>query len=310
MKLLKWILLALVLAFVYSGFFVVSETEQVVVTQLGNPVGDPITEAGLHFKIPVIQTAHYFEKRILEWDGNPKQIPTADKKYILVDTFARWKIVDPLKFYQTVQIEAFAHSRLDDIIDGRTRDIVSLHALDDVVRNSNRKLKLADEELGDGGFAASENIGTGREKIQDSIFQSAKTATLEYGIELIDVKIKRVNYIDEVRRKVYERMKSERNKIAAKFISEGQGKAAEILGEMKKELDTIESEAYKTAEDIMGKADAEATKIYAEAYSRDASFYEFTKTLETYKKTTTKQNSLIMTTDSDFYKYFKNSSGK
>ncbi|MBC8415377.1 MAG: protease modulator HflC [Candidatus Cloacimonetes bacterium] len=289
-----------------SALYILDERQQVIITQFGDPIGDAITNAGLHIKIPFIQKVHYFEKRILEWDGDPKQIPTSDKRYIWIDTFSRWKIVDPLKFYQTVRNETFAHSRLDDIISGTTRDIISSNSLIEVVRNTNRELIFTQEfEASSLEGVKEEPIDFGRSKIADKIFESSKSLVAEYGIELIDVNIKRINYVEEVGIKVYERMISERNKIAAKYRSEGQGGSAEILGKMQRELDQIQSEAYRTAQEIIGKADAKAIKIYADAYNRDPEFYQFLKTLETYEKTIDEKNTLIMTTDSDYYKFIK-----
>ncbi len=304
MKIFKIAIIVILLLIAMDGFYVLGETNQVIITQFGKPVGKAIKDAGLHFKIPFIQTVHYFEKRILEWDGDPKQIPTLDKKYIWVDTFARWRITDPLKFYQTNRNEVFAHSRLDDIIDGTTRDILSENYLIQVVRSSNRKMSFSADntridslDMGD--------IFLGRKAIQDSITNIVKPALTQYGMELVDFKIKRVNYVSEVRQKVYERMISERKKIAAKYRSEGQGQAAEIIGKMQRKLDQIESQAYRKSQEIIGKADAKATQIYAEAYNKDPDFYTFIKSLETYKKTMDKKSTLIIGTESDYYKYLK-----
>ncbi len=307
MKLFRIAILFFAFIVLYSGFYVLEESEQAIITQFGQPVGGAVQDAGLHFKIPIIQKTHVIDKWIMEWDGNPKQIPTKDKKYIWVDTFARWRISDPLKFFQTVRNETFAHSRLDDVIDGTTRDIISLHNLIDLVRNSNRELTFSiDSDDKSLSVDAPEKIEVGRVAIEDAIFNSAKPSVNKYGIELIDVKIKRVNYIEEVRRKVYERMVSERNKIAARYRSEGQGKAAEIIGKMQRNLDTIQSGAYKNAQEIIGRADAEAIRIYAAAYNQDPNFYQFLKTLESYKETLDEKSTLIISTDSEFYKYIKN----
>jgi len=300
------IVVVVLLILLANSLYILDERHQVIITQFGDPVGDAITNAGLHFKIPFIQKVHTFEKRILEWDGDPKQIPTSDKRYIWLDTFSRWQIVDPLKFYQTTRNETFAHSRLDDIISGSTRDVVSSYTLIELVRNSDRELTYTEEyQSSTAGEVVEDAIGIGRSKIAQYVFETSDSLVVEYGIELIDVKIKRINYVEEVRTKVYERMVSERNKIAAKYRSEGQGTSAEILGKTQRELDEIESEAYKTAQEIIGKADADAIKIYARAYNRDPGFYEFLKTLETYEKTVDEKNTMIMSTDSDYYKYFK-----
>ncbi|RMF56823.1 MAG: protease modulator HflC [Calditrichaeota bacterium] len=297
-------LIALIL--ISSATYIVDETQQAIVLQFGKPVGEPIREAGLHFKMPFIQTVVKLEKRVLQWDGDENQIPTSDKKYIWVDTFARWRIVDPLKYYQSVRNERNAQSRLDDIIDSATRNFISENLLIEAVRNSNRKLKttLAEQQLF-GGEAVAQEIKLGREGIQALILEHAKQSMPEFGIELLDVRIKRVNYIKEVREKVYERMISERKRIAEKFRSEGQGRKAEIDGQRQKELQIITSQAYRKAQEIKGKAEAEATKIYANAYGRDPGFYSFLKTLDTYKKTLSKNATLILKTDSDYLKFLK-----
>jgi membrane protease subunit HflC len=307
------IYIILVIAFliiIFNAFYVLDERQQVIITQFGDPIGGPVTTAGLHMKVPFIQKVHTFEKRILEWDGDPKQIPTSDKRYIWLDTFSRWQIIDPLTFYQTVRSEPFAHGRLDDIISGTTRDIVSSNTLIEIVRNSNRTLNFTEEfEESYASGVVEETIDMGRSVIANEIFLRASNLCEEYGIRLIDVKVKRINYNQEVGQKVYERMISERQKIAAKYRSEGQGNSAEILGKMQRELDQIQSEAYKQAQEIIGRADAEAIRIYANAYNRDPGFYEFLKTLETYEQTMDKKNTLIMTTDSDYYKFIKDSDG-
>ena len=303
------IILIVVVILLLNAFYILDERLQVIITQFGEPVGGAISDAGLHFKIPFIQKVHFFEKRILEWDGDPKQIPTADKRYIWLDSYARWQIVDPLKFYQTTRSETFAHSRLDDIVSGTTRDVVSSNKLIEIVRNSSRELQFTSEfeDSSEDEIRAIDTIQTGREKIEDEIFTTSSIQILDYGIKLIDLKIKRLNYNDEVREKVYARMISERNKIAAKYRSTGEGEAAEIRGKRKRELDQIESEAFKTAQQIIGEADAAALDIYAKAYKQDPEFYEFSKTLETYKNTIQKKGTLIMTTDSDYFKHLKTS---
>ena len=308
MKKYKTPLIVIVVLFILftNALYILDERHQVIITQFGNPVGGAITTAGLKFKIPFIQKVHTFEKRVLEWDGDPKQIPTFDKRYIWLDTFSRWQIVDPLKFFETTRNENYAHSKLDDIISGSTRDVVSSYTLIELVRNSNRELTYTEEyQSSTAGDVVDDAIEVGRNKIAEYIFATSDSLISEYGIKLIDVQIKRINYVEEVRTKVYERMISERNKIAAKYRSEGQGTSAEILGKTQRELDQIQSEAYKTAQEIIGKADADAIKIYARAYNRDPGFYEFTKTLETYEKTVDEKNTMIMSTDSDYYKYFK-----
>ncbi|TRZ93748.1 protease modulator HflC [bacterium] len=300
------IFLIIIVAFSTGVLYIVNETQQVVITQFGKPVGKPITLAGLHFKQPLIQEAHYFEKRLLDWDGDPNQIPTKDKKYIWVDTTARWKIVDALKFLQSVGNEMNAQGRLDDIINSATRDVVTGHLLVEAVRDSNRILEskaegediiVTDEAL--------ERIEVGRKMLEGVILEKAKILAPQYGIEITDVRIKRVNYVDDVRNKVYDRMIAERKRAAEKYRSEGQGKSAEIEGQVTKELKAITSEAYRQAQVITGKADAEAISIYAGAYSQNPDFYSFMKTLETYKDTIDEKSTLILTTDSDYYKYIK-----
>lgn len=296
----------LALIVLFNAFYIIDERQQVIITQFGKPMGDAIKDAGLHIKVPFIQKVHYFDKRILEWDGDAKQIPTSDKRYIWLDTFSRWQIVDPLKFYETTRYEYNAHSRLDDIISGITRDVISSNKLLEIIRSSNREMaftsEYSDSKLED---VIKEKIINGRQAIADSIFALAKVKVAEYGINLIDVRIKRLNYNQEVQSKVFERMISERNKIAAKYLSEGKGNSSEILGKMQRELDQIQSEAYQRAQEIKGKADALAINIYANAYNRDPEFYEFLKTLETYEKTIDNKNTIIMTTDSDYYKFLK-----
>jgi len=296
----------LVIIVLFNAFYIVDERQQMIITQFGKPVGEAIKDAGLHIKVPFIQKVHYFDKRILEWDGDAKQIPTSDKRYIWLDTFSRWQIVDPLKFYETTRYEGNAHSKLDDIISGITRDVISSNRLLEIVKSSNREMtftsEYSDSKLED---VIKEKIINGRQAIADSIFVLSKVKVAEYGIRLIDVRIKRLNYNQEVQAKVFERMISERNKIAAKYLSEGKGNSSEILGKMQRELDQIQSEAYQKAQEIKGKADALAINIYANAYNKDPEFYEFLKTLETYEKTIDNKNTIIMTTDSDYYKFLK-----
>ena len=295
-----------VVSFLSGAVYVVSETAQVVITQFGKPVGNPVTEAGLHFKVPFIQQAHYFDKRLLEWDGDPNQIPTRDKKYIWVDTTARWKIVDALKFLQSVGTERGAHARLDDIINSATRDVVTRHLLVETIRDSNRILDTQnEEEMAAIAEEALERIKVGRHELESEILERAEEIAPQYGIKLVDVRIKRINYVENVRKKVYDRMISERNRAAEKYRSEGRGKSAEIQGQMEKELKLISSGAYRTAQGIRGKADAEAITIYAEAYGNDPEFYSFVKTLETYSDTVDGNTTIILTTDGDYYKYLR-----
>lgn len=299
------VLAILALIFLSSSAYIVNEKEQVVITQFGKPVGKPITEAGLHFKIPFIQKANFFEKRWLEWDGDANQVTTKDKKYIWIDTYARWRIKDPLKFFETVGNEMGAQSRLDDILDGETRIAIAKYNLIEVVRTTNRPMEMAATYSGELSDNSEFIVKVGREKITRQILEKVSKITPSYGIEVVDVRIKRVNYVESVRQKVYQRMISERKRIAEQYRSEGMGKKAEIIGKTQRELEKIRSEAYKKAQEIKGKADAEATSIYAQAYSKDPQFYKFLKTLETLEKTVKTDNILILSTDSEVYRLMK-----
>lgn len=301
-------ILALAMLLFLSGVvYIVDETQQVVITQFGEPIGDPITEAGLYFKVPFIRQANYFEKRLLQWDGNPNQIPTKDKRYIWVDTTARWRIKDALKFMQSVTNEVGAHARLDDIVDSASRDYITSHKLIEVVRDSNRLVDtgvLSEQDDIKASDDALEAIQVGREEVTRGILQQASKIVPQYGIELVDVRIKRINYVKDVRDKVYERMISERKRAAERYRSEGQGKKREIEGQMVKELKEIESGAYRTAEEIKGKGDAEAIAIYADAYNSDPEFYSFIKTLDTYRATVNSDTTVILSPDSEYLEYF------
>lgn len=299
--------LFIVLITLIDALYIVSETNQVIITQFGEPKGDAITEPGLHIKVPFIQKANYFEKRWLEWDGDANQIPTKDKKYIWVDTYARWRIKDPLVFFQRVRDERGAQSRLDDIIDGETRNAIANFDLIEIVRSTNRTFELTEDLVKLDIASAIPEIKVGREKIAQLILENASKITPEFGVELKDVRIKRVNYVEEVQKKVFDRMISERKRIASLYRSEGDGKSAEIRGQKERELKKITSEAYRKAQEIMGKADAEATRIYAQAYNLDPEFYQFMKTLESYRQTFDAETWLILSTDTEFYKYIKKS---
>jgi len=305
------IVVIIVIIFVASGaFYIVKEFEQVVITEFGRPVGEPIVDAGLKIKTPFIQQVHRFEKRIMEWEGSRNQIPTKDKRYIWLETTARWRIKDALVYYQALGTEVLAQSRLDDIIDSAARDLVTAHKLIEVVRNSNRVLELDAEMLGEEEGQTKEQleeIQIGREEITQKILEKARVAVPRFGIELVDVRIKRINYVDEVRQKVFDQMISERQRISEKYRSEGEGEAANISGQKQKELERIQSEAYKKAEQIKGDADAQAIQIYADAHGKDPEFFAFIQTLETYRKSTNESTKLILTTDSEIYKYLKDS---
>jgi membrane protease subunit HflC len=295
--------------FLLNGVYIVDQTEQVVVTQFGEPVGKPIKEPGLHWKTPFVQTVNKFDNRILEWDGYPSEIPTRDKKFIWVDVTGRWRIEDPLLFLKTVHSEKVAQSRIDDIMDGITRNLITRHNIVDVVRTSNAILEVENSADAITSEADIEKIEVGRDEITRQILESARKILKEYGIELIDLRIKRINYIQSVQQKVFERMISERKRAAEQMRSEGQGIRAEIEGRKEKDLKKIESEAYRETQKIRGEADAKSTTIYAEAYSKDPDFYSFTSTLEKYPSTL-KNGRLILTTDSEFVKYLKRAGTK
>ncbi len=301
-----WILIVAVLIVGSQGFFIADETRQIIVTQFGRAVGKPIQKAGLNFLIPFIQKPNYFPKNLLEWDGDPGQIPTLDKTFIWVDTFARWRITDPLKFFETVNNPLAAHRKLDDIIDPATRNAVTSFSLLELVRNSNRKMDF--REIGvneEENTALQKLISTGRESIVGQILREASPKLAQFGIEIVDVRIKRINYVEEVLQEVYGRMIAERKQIAEKFRSEGKGEAFKIEGDKEKELKRITSEAYRTAEEVKGRADGEATRIYAQAYQRDPEFYSFLSTLKIYEESLNKDSELIMTTNGEFFKYLK-----
>ncbi len=302
------IAIAVVIAvLIYGGVYTVDETEQVVITQFGRIVGTPKINPGLKFKIPFIQTANRFPRNLLEWDGDPGQIPTLDKTFIWVDTFARWKIVEPISFFQTVNNRFNAVGKLNDIIDPAVRNFITSHSLIEAVRNTNREMDTVEIGLEnvERDQQATYAIDVGRAAITKGILAQAQPKLTPFGIELVDVKIKRINYVEQVRKSVYGRMIAERKQIAEKFRSEGKGEARKILGEKERDLKKITSEAYKTAQEIKGQADAESTRIFADAFNRDPEFYSFMKTLELYGDALDKNSELILSTDSDFFKYLK-----
>lgn len=304
----------IILILLLSSAYVVSETEQVVITRLGKPVRKPIYEPGINFKIPFVEDVNRFEKRFLEWDGDPNQVPTKDKRFVWVNTYGRWRISDPLLFFQRVRDERGAQARLDDILDGETRNAVAKHDLVEIIRNTNRvplddmDFLSQDEEMSD----VFPNIEIGRENITRQILEEASERVKELGVELLDLRFKRINYVEEVQRKIYERMITERKRIADQYRSEGQGEASKILGDKDRDLKEIQSEAYREAQEIIGKADAEATAIYARAFNQSGEsrdFYRFLKTLETYKTTFSENDWLILSTKSDFYRFLEKESG-
>jgi membrane protease subunit HflC len=293
------------LILILETVFKVKETEQVVITQFGKPIGEAKTTPGLKVKVPFIQKTNYFEKRYMEWDGDPNQVPTKDKKFIFVDTYARWQITDPLQFFKRLTDERGAISRIADILDGETRDYIANHDLEEVVRSVNRiptPSGLIGEEVGD----TLSDIAEGRLKIQDMMLKSSNQKASDLGIIILDVRLKYLNYVPEVQTQVYERMISERFRIAEKFRSEGQGEASKINGERERDLKTIQSEAYRRAEEIRGQADARATAIYAAAYDQSAAsrdLYSFMKSMETFEKTFDTTTTVILSTKSELYKY-------
>jgi membrane protease subunit HflC len=289
-----------------GSVFVVNETEQVIITRFGKPIRDPIVTPGLKFKVPLLDDANRFDKRFLEWDGEPNELPTKDKRFIWVDSYARWRISDPLLFFQRLRDETGAQSRLDDILDGETRDAVASQNLVEVIRTSNREPEIDESRPEESGILS--EIRAGREQIRQEILRNSQARTTDLGIEILDVQFKRINYVEEVRRKVYDRMIAERQRIADRFRSEGQGEASRILGEMERELKRIQSEAYREAEEIKGRADAEATRIYAAAYDQapeSRRFYEFLKTMETLEETMDAETWVLLSTDGEFFRYLK-----
>lgn len=294
----------LALMLLSASAYQVGETEQVILTQFGEPVGAPVTEPGLHFKVPLIQKANVFDKRFLEWDGSPNQMPTKDKRFIWVDMYARWRITDPLKFFQRLRDERGAQSRLDDILDGETRNAVASYDLIELVRSSNRPADDVPVESQEERIVL-EQIAKGRPALVAEILKAARTRTSDLGIEVLDIRLKRLNYVEEVQKDVFARMIAERQRIAERFRSEGQGEAARIMGERQRDLQRIQSEAYKAAQQLRGKADAEATAIYADAYGRDADFYAFLKSLETYERVMDPKTYFVLGTDSDLLKYLR-----
>jgi len=300
----------LILMLLGGAFYIVNETQQVIITQFGRPVGDPVVTPGVHFKIPFIQNANFFEKRFLEWNGDPNEVPTKDKRFILVDTYARWRIVDPLKFFQRLQNERGGLSRLDDIIDGETRNAVANHDLVEIVRSTNREVEVDPDLTLEEQATALEEVSTGRLGIMAIILTESQKRVPDLGIEILDVRFKRINYVEDVQRTVYARMIAERQRIAERFRSEGMGESARIRGEKERELKAIQSDAYRQAQEIRGRADAEATAIYAEAYNRDAEFYRFLKTMETYPQTLDEDAWLVLTTEGDFFRYLDQVGGR
>ena len=300
----------LILWAVYVCSYVVEETDQVIITEFGKPIGKPVTEAGLYFKTPFIQEINRIEKRFLPWDGPSNEMSTKDKTYLIIDTFARWRISDPMQYFLRLRDERSALSRLDDILGSETRNAVAKHELIEIVRTTKDRKAKTDESLvqGVGKVGMLYSIKIGREKVEQEIFQKAALKLQDFGIELLDVRFKRINYNETVRRRIYERMVSERNQIADRFRSEGEGESAKIIGTKEKDLQQIESEAYKTVQQIYGEADANASAIYAKSYNQSpeaVEFYSFLKTLETYQDVLNSDISLFMTTKSPLFRLLK-----
>ena len=313
------IAVALVLFLVFSGsFYTVDQTEQVIITQFGKPVGDPITEPGLHFKTPLVQSVNSLDKRFLEWDGAPVAIPTRDKTYIHVDTFARWRIEDPKTYFVRLHDERSAQSRLEDILGSETRNSIAKHDLIEIVRTDKNRQPLHDETLkggptGTGAIGVLPPIEFGRQKIEEEIKTAAAQKLEGFGIAVLDFRIKRVNYNPDVLDRIYQRMISERLQIAQRFRSEGEGESARIAGQRERDLNEIQSNAYRRVQEIRGEADAKATEIYARAYTQNpqaAEFYVFLKTLETYHKIFSKDSTLVLSTDSDIFTLLKHAATK
>ncbi|MEA3468487.1 MAG: protease modulator HflC [Thermodesulfobacteriota bacterium] len=298
-------LVLLCVTVVYDGFFIIKEDQQAMITQFGKPIGEPKTDAGFYLKMPFIQDVNYFDKRVQIWDGDPNQIPTNDKTYVYLDVTARWRITDALQYMQAVKTESRAQSLLDDIIDGTVRDMVNKNDLIEIIRSSDWSLEtMANPNL------TERPPKHGRDKISEHVLEAAAKVTPQYGIELLDVMFKRVNYIESVRLRVYDRMISERKRIAAEKRSTGEGKKAEILGKVERELKVILSEANREASEIKGKADGTATKIYGEIYSKDPDFFAFYKTLQSYSTVIGDNTSLILSAESDLFNYLQNIDSK
>ena len=290
----------------FNSYFILDEKEQAIVTQFGKPIGEPRTSPGMNFIIPFIHKVQFFDKRYLEWDGDANQVPTKDKKFIFVDTYARWEITDPLQFFKRLRDERSGQSRLDDILDGETRNAVAGHELLDIVRSENREPEVTEEYLEE--MESLEDISVGREKIEKIVLENANERCTDLGIRILDFRFKRINYVDDVRDRVYERMISERKRIADQFRSQGEGEARKIQGDKERDLAQIQSEAYKTAQEIKGKADSTATAIYAEAYDKNRAsreLYSFTRSMESFEKSMDDKTSIILSTDNDFFKYLK-----
>ena len=297
------------IALLFSSVYTLSETEQAILTQFGKPVGGVVKDPGLHLKVPLVQEVHRFDKRWLEYDGNPNEIPTKDKKYIWVASYARWRIADPLRFFQAVRDERGGQSRLDDIVDGETRNAIASFDLIELVRSTNRPFQVTEDLAGIGAAEAMAKVSSGRAGIAKIILDKAAKITPEFGIELVDVRFKRINYVESVQKKVFERMISERKRIAERSRSEGQGRAAEIRGQKERDVLGASSAGYKSAQEVKGIADAKATAIYARAYGRDPDLYQFVKSMEALSASLDEKTWLILSTNSELLKFLKSDGG-
>ena len=298
------IFVVLLLIAANGTIYILDETNQAIVTQFGKPVGEPRTTPGLNFKLPLIQKVQFFDKRYLEWDGERNQVPTMDKKFIFVDSYARWQITNPLQFFIRLRDERSARSRLDDILDGETRNAIASHSLLDLVRSTNREPEITEDFME--AIEYLEDISVGRAVIEKIVLEKANERTSDLGVRILDFRFRRMTYVDEVRDRVYDRMISERNRIADQFRSEGQGEARKIQGNKEKDLAEIQSEAFRVSEEIRGKADAEATSIYASAYNQNrqsVDLYKFLRTMESFEKSLDENTSIILSTDSEFFRY-------
>ncbi len=312
MKTIKVAVFLAVLFIATNSIYTVGEVQQAIITQFGKPVGDPVTSAGLKLKTPFVQVVNFIDKRVLEWDGNPSDMPTKDKLYVSVDLFARWRIVDPLQYFLRLRDERSAQSRLDDVLGSETRNAVAKHELIEIIRTTKDRVPLRDTLPTDAGRPL--DVGTlvpvqkGRKLVEQEIFAEAAEKVRVFGIELLDIRFKRINYNESVRPKIYDRMISERRQIAERFLSEGNGEAARIRGNRVRDLNKIQSEAYRQVEQIRGVADAKATEIYAKAYNQSpeaVAFYEFTRTMQSYKSMIGENTTLVLSTGSDLFKFLK-----
>jgi membrane protease subunit HflC len=305
-RIISIVTVAIFTILLFNSYFILDETQQAIVTQFGKPVGEPRTDPGVNFKIPFLHKVQFFDKRYLEWDGDKNQVPTKDKKFIFIDTYARWEITNPLQFFIRLRDERSAQSRLDDILDGETRNAIASHDLLDIVRSTNRDPEITEDFMEE--IEVLHDISVGRDEIERIVLEKANERTADLGVRILDFRFKRMNYVDDVLDRVYDRMISERNRIADQFRSEGQGRARVIEGNKERDLAQIQSEAFREAEEIKGRADAEATAIYASAYNKNRQsieLYKFLRTMESFEKSMDGSTSIVLSTDSEFFKYLR-----